>query len=466
MSKPFESILVSEPPAERLEVCVTVPARDEEDLLPSALRALAEQKTITGDPLDHERYEVILLINNTRDRSRQVAEQFQRLYPTFRLHIVERNFNKSHSHNGYVRRLLMDEACRRLEMRGGTCKAILTTDSDSQVAPNWISQNQEELASGAEAVGGRIVILPCEEALLDPATRAIQKYDHLYRRMIAWIEDRFDPQPHDPWPRHHQHFGASLALTTRIYRSVGRLPPRRYFEDIAFYQAMIRHDVRLRHSSRVRVFTSARLTGRARFGLSSELKDWQVCGRKGLRARVECRAFLEYLFATRSRFRSLWLDCHEKGEFSVHEVRELSRDTGISFSDVATQLHRARYFGLLLERTNFYAMCRKQWPDRLRLAPLEYVANELRDAFNAQTRAAARAHRVDRIQCEVVEVNAIRNGLERTHVRRHLEAGNSVLVQANELVTNALGRQHGSLSARVGARDLPARDSIRPLTKS
>lgn len=32
----------------------------------------------------------------------------------------------------------------------------------------------------------------------------------------------------DPWPRHHWHFGASLALTARAYRCVGGLPMVRY----------------------------------------------------------------------------------------------------------------------------------------------------------------------------------------------------------------------------------------------
>jgi glycosyltransferase involved in cell wall biosynthesis len=444
MSKALKDTLVSEPPGERLEACVTVPAKDEEELLPSGLRALAEQKTIGGDPLDHERYEVILLINNTRDRSRQVAEQFQRLYPTFRLHIIERNFGKSHSHNGYVRRLLMDEACRRLETREGDRKTILTTDADSQVASNWISRNQEELASGSEAVAGRIVILPSEGALLDPATRAVQKYDHLYRRLIAWLEDRFDPQPHDPWPRHHQHFGASLAITPRIYRLIGRLPPRRCFEDIAFYQALIRHDVRLRHSNKVRVFTSARLTGRARFGLSSELSDWQVRGRKGLRARVECREFLEYLFTARSRLRRLWLDYHRAGELPAHAVRELSHDTGISFSHMAAELRTARHFGLVLEHTRFYVTCRNQWPDRLRLAPLEDVATQLQATFTNQTHAAARARRVDTTRYEAVGLTAIRNGSENVRVRRPLEVDSPVLVPANGQVINARVRQHDS----------------------
>jgi glycosyltransferase involved in cell wall biosynthesis len=444
MSKLFEGPLVPEPPSQRLEACVTVPARDEEELLPSALRALAEQKTITGEPLDHEQYEVILLINNTRDRSRQVADRFQRLYPTFRLHIVEKHFDKSHSHNGYVRRLLMDEACRRLEQRNGAHTGILSTDADSQVASNWISRNQEELANGAEAVGGRVVILPCDEALLDSATHATQKYDHLYRRLVAWLEDRFDPQDHDPWPRHYQHFGASLALTPRIYRFVGRLPPRRYFEDICFYQTLIQHDVRVRHSNRVRVFTSARLTGRTRFGLSSELKDWQVCGRKGLRVPVENREFLEYLFTVRRRFRKLWLDYYAGGELSLDRVRELSRNTGISSSHIIAELRASRHFGLFLERTDFYAMCRDQWPERVRLAPLQHVVHEMQAAFRKQTRAAARARRVDRIQYDRVQVSAIRNGSESARVRRSLEVDNPVRVQASELIANAPARQHGS----------------------
>ncbi|MGI8961153.1 MAG: glycosyltransferase [Bryobacteraceae bacterium] len=444
MSKPFEGALVTEPPAERLEACVTVPARDEEELLPSALRALAEQKTITGDPLDHERYEVILLINNTRDRSRQVAEKFQHLYPTLRLHVLEKHFDTSHSHNGYARRLLMDEAFRRLEMRSSSNATMLSTDADSQVASNWISQNQEELASGAQAVGGRVVISPCEEALLDPATRAIQKYDHLYRRLVAWLEDRLDPQLHDPWPRHHQHFGASLAITPQTYRFVGRLPPRRYFEDIAFYQALIQHDVRLRHSNRVRVFTSPRLTGRARFGLSSELKDWQLCGKEGLRVPVENREFLEFLFTARRQFRKLWMDYRDSGELPVQRVRKFSLNTGMAFSHVVAELRAARYFGVLIERTNFYAMCRDQWPDHFRLAPLNYVVHEMQAVFRKQTRAAARAHRVDTTQYESVGVSATRNGSESARVRRLLEVDSPVRVQANELITNAPARQHGS----------------------
>ncbi|MEJ7661828.1 MAG: hypothetical protein WKG07_20740, partial [Hymenobacter sp.] len=59
-----------------------------------------------------------------------------------------------------------------------------------------------------------------------------------------------------------QHFGASLALTARAYRRVGGLPVVRYLEDEALCQQLRRHDLRLRHSPRVVVHTSARQCGR------------------------------------------------------------------------------------------------------------------------------------------------------------------------------------------------------------
>src|SRR5579875_272697 len=150
--------LVEAPSTKQLTASIVVPARNEEELLPSCLRALAEQTTPTGSPLSHDSYEIILLINNTTDNSARVAQSFRRLYPSLQLHILERNFRQSHAHIGYVRRLLMDEACRRLELSGSGNGIILSTDSDTQVASNWIVQNLAEFASGADAVAGRIVL--------------------------------------------------------------------------------------------------------------------------------------------------------------------------------------------------------------------------------------------------------------------------------------------------------------------
>jgi hypothetical protein len=50
----------------------------------------------------------------------------------------------------------MDLAEAWLVEAGDKDGVILTTDADSQVAPNWIAENLAAFAAGAEAVLGRI----------------------------------------------------------------------------------------------------------------------------------------------------------------------------------------------------------------------------------------------------------------------------------------------------------------------
>lgn len=433
-----EETLVTTPPSDKLRISVVIPARNEEDLLPSALQSLADQKELNGTSLSHDLYEVILLINNTTDRSRQVAESFQRLYPTFRLHIAERSFSKSKAHVGHARRLLMDEACRRLETVGRSDAAILSTDADSQVAANWIACNIAELGAGAQAVGGRTIIPAAEKDVLDSAARDLYEYDHLYRRLVCWIEDRMDPEAHDRWPRHHQHYGVSLAVTPQIYKVVGRLPPRGCFEDLAFYDALMRRDIRLRHSNRVRVFTSARLVGRSRQGLSTLLSYWARHGRNGLRTPVESSAFLERMFGNRQRLRALWLRHRECGELSAKDVCELSASSGIKKSHLAREIRSARFFGMLLERLDFYEASRKMWPDRVRLAPLRNAVEELLGRFKAceRDRSRARAHRSDTDRYESLRLETTLAVPENGHAHRLLEVQSQAQARANAPITD------------------------------
>jgi hypothetical protein len=387
MRKRWGEVLVSEPAGSKLQACVILPARNEESLLPSALQALAEQKTLNGEQLSHEKYEVILLINNSTDRTRYVARSFQHLYPSLHLHVIERDFDKSRAHIGFVRRLLMDEACRRLESLGRFEGLVLSTDSDSRVAPNWICRNAEEIARGAEAVGGRIMVLPSEWDSMNSAAQDVYRWDHLYLRLVCWLEDRCDPELHDPWPRHHQHFGASLAITPRAYRAARRMPPRRYLEDVAFYDALVRRDIRIRHSNLVRVFTSGRLDGRTRLGLSRQLKDWQESRKRLLHLQVESPRFLHELFNTRRQLRRLWLECRSTHQETARLADDVSAQLGAMPRSLVEKAQTTRYFGLLLSEVRFYERFRGMWPDRLRLARLEKVVDKLRAEFEADHRA-------------------------------------------------------------------------------
>ena len=186
--------------------------------------------------------------------------------PLLALHVAELWLPTAQAHVGRARGLLMDAACARLEAVDQPAGIIASTDADTRVAPTWLAGIQAEIALGADAVGGRILTEATRPELLP--LRRNQARDAAYRQLCARLEDLLDPTPADPWPRHHQHFGASLALTARAYCQVGGLPEVRFLEDEALCQALRRHDLTVRHSPRVQVLTSARQQGRVEVGLS------------------------------------------------------------------------------------------------------------------------------------------------------------------------------------------------------
>jgi hypothetical protein len=249
---------------------VVVPVRDEEASLPATLAALAAQRDAIGWPLDPDLYEVIVLINNTTDRSAEIARAVGSANPRLALHVVEIDLPEDGAHVGRARRLLMDTAALRLPADG----VIATTDADTVVAPDWVAMTLAEFAAGADAVTGRILVDPAGFAEQPAAARLIHLRDVTYRSLVTELEARLDPDPFDPWPRHFQHFGPSIAVTVDAYRRAGGMPPLPSLEDVAFYDALRRIGARIRHSPAVRVVTSARPEGRTGFGFAVQLRLW------------------------------------------------------------------------------------------------------------------------------------------------------------------------------------------------
>lgn len=264
-------------PAPALRACVIIPAKDEALGLPATLAALAAQVDAQGRPLPADSFEVLLLVNNSQDCTAQVARAFAARHPQLALHIAEVQLPAPEAHVGRARRLLMDAACRRLELAGQPGAFIASTDADTQAAPDWLAATAAALAAGADAVGGRILMSDANPAC---AVRRCQLRDATYQLLRAQLEHQLDPVAHDPWPRHHQHFGASLAVTAAAYRMVGGLPVVPHLEDEALYQLLLLHDLRVRHSPAVRVFTSSRQQGRVAVGLSWQLREWANLGRQ------------------------------------------------------------------------------------------------------------------------------------------------------------------------------------------
>ena len=290
-----EQPLLAGPAHERCRAVVIVPARNEEASLQATLDGLAAQRSPGGGALDPNSFEILLLLNNCTDSSAQVARAWRAQHPHTALHILERTLPPCEAHVGTARRLLMDTAWSRLRGRGRSC-GILSTDSDTVVAPDWIAQTLSALALGADAVGGFIELKEGELERLPEGARTAYLRDCEYQRLFAELEDLLDPQPGDPWPRHLHHFGASLACSPAAYQRAGGLPPINPLEDMAFVDALYRADARLRHDPAVRVFTSARFDGRASVGLSWQLRTWQQASEAGTPHEVCSCSWLQHRF--------------------------------------------------------------------------------------------------------------------------------------------------------------------------
>ncbi|MFY9984552.1 MAG: glycosyltransferase [Chthoniobacterales bacterium] len=261
------------PPAHpRLRVCVVVPARNEESKLPHLIAALAGQFGLDGRPLDPEIFEVIVLLNNCIDHSAAILRD---LSPgMLKLHVAEITLKAPEAHVGRARQILFDTAYDRFRAIGRSDGLILTTDADTRPDPDWIGQTCTEFAKNVSGVGGRILLELEERAALPPSVQRLFLLDAGYRRALEEMRSLYAPEPEDPFPRHHQHYGASLAVTAAAYAKAGGMPLTRSSEDAALYRAVVASGGRFRHSDRVRVRTSARVLGRAEGGLADALGRW------------------------------------------------------------------------------------------------------------------------------------------------------------------------------------------------
>jgi GT2 family glycosyltransferase len=306
--EPSAEPLITGPAAPNLCACIIIPARNEEEALPRTLDALRLQRDLDRRLLDPETYEVILLLNNCTDSSQFIAEHYQRTYPLFRFHIAACDLPPDQAHVGTARRLLMDTAYHRLQSSTARRTAILSTDADTVVASDWVVRNLAAIEAGADAVGGVINLFVEDLASLkqeEPGTYLAYQRDRQLQRIVARLESILDPDPADPWPRHLEHFGASLACSPGIYARAGGLPPVKPLEDVAFVDALRKAGAGIRHCPDTHVFTSARMDGRVQVGLSGQLKLWQIQSEGNETHAVDSAVWIEHRFRSMAALRRL-----------------------------------------------------------------------------------------------------------------------------------------------------------------
>lgn len=322
------------PPDPELKLVVIVPAKNEERTLPATLEALYRQTDPGGQALNKRWYEVIVLANNCTDATAEIAENFAQTHPDGRLHVVTCHLPPPYAHVGYARRILMDEAYRRLMTSGRLRGTIASTDGDSTVNPTWVYYTLKAIREGADVVGGRI------RTTSQAVGRRYHLQDVMYRYLQAQLESIIDPQSADPWPRHFQNFGPSLAVTCELYERAGRLPVLRALEDVRFYEALQRCDARIRHCPRVEVLTSARTQGRVDFGFSVQLQQWEQMLQQGDPFTVPPADYWAFRFTLQQHLRQAW---QRRSFMALQPVAQLF---SISPYLLFNRMEESRYFGV------------------------------------------------------------------------------------------------------------------------
>lgn len=248
----------------RPKAVVAIPVRNEAERIEGCLSALAAQTGLEANSLG-----IVLFLNNCTDGTMQVvASVLPRLSVPVR--VIEGEFSGANA--GWARREAMEAAASWLNEGGAGPGVILTTDADSRVPPDWVASNLAAIASGADAVAGRIVLDEADAARLPAALHARGRLEGLYETLLVELESLIDPIPHDPWPRHWTTSGATLAVRLGAYRRVGGMPPLAAGEDRAFVSSLLSSDALVRHDPSVTVTTSGRLDGRAIGGAADTMR--------------------------------------------------------------------------------------------------------------------------------------------------------------------------------------------------
>jgi hypothetical protein len=353
--------LVAQPPLRTCEVCVILPARDEGGRIEKCLLALVHQIDVRRVPINPGRYEVIVLANNCRDDTAALARAFGRRHPQLALHVVVLHFSPEKSFVGFARKLLMDEAYRRFHLLGRPQGIIASTDADTFVEPTWLAGILQEIDAGADAVGGRIVADPSERLLLHPSAERTYLRQVAYGFLLAELEHLIDPDPFDPFPRHPNHNGASLAITAATYVRIGGLPDVPEEEDSALYKAIIRSGARFRHSLGVRATTSARLDGRVEHGFSAGLRLFSNLEQCSPSLLVENVSASEVRLRARRTVRELWQEVQVKRTLSASQVEPVARLLAISPSWLSHEITRPQPWGQLVERIDLRQTTEGEW---------------------------------------------------------------------------------------------------------
>lgn len=306
----------------RKETVVAIPVRDEEKRIGNCLAALSRQ-TIGANHL-------ILLLNNCTDNSAVAINCFAQ--STRYLHVIQCSLPAWHASAGVARSMAMDLAATLVDDG-----VILTTDADAEVPENWIESNLAAIEAGADAVCGMAVIDPFEALMIPAHLHEDDAREVAYGQLLDEIESVILPDAADPWPRHTEDSGASIAVSTPIFRRVGGMPCIAAGEDRGLIRSLRGVDARVRHDPSIKVIVSGRFEGRAQGGMADTIRRRMVQQDEFTDERIESALAAFRRFQLKRRFKALREKPNEP------ESRLLARRLAIYPEKLGRTVHAAHF---------------------------------------------------------------------------------------------------------------------------
>lgn len=258
-------------PAPQARIVFAVPAKDEQEAIEACLAAFECQLEADGCALIPPLFEVLVLVNNTTDDTVGRAMAARR-HPG--VHVASVDLPPHCAHIGWARRLAMEWASQRLVQNGHPAGIIVSTDADSQLAPDFVSELIRTFASpDVHAAGATLLV---KEEIGGRLFADLRAYFSLEKRL------RHRAQRETTFDLVHSHFsGAGFAVRQSVYAAVGGLSPLPYNEDKHLYQKLLLRDAGIKTSDRLIVYTSGRMAGRTEWGMAAQLLKWKKTGESG-----------------------------------------------------------------------------------------------------------------------------------------------------------------------------------------
>ncbi|MFO7669284.1 MAG: hypothetical protein R6W31_06470 [Bacteroidales bacterium] len=261
-----EAIIQTDPHSD-LKIMVAIPVTNE-----SGLEKCLDSLFMAAAPI---RTEVLILVNAAASATPAVVEQnlstlsrarewiATHHHPWMDFHIwLDHSFGRKEAGVGMARKILMDEAVRRLSVAGNPRGIIASLDADAQVDPNYLRALLSHFSTGSnDGPDGCSICFehPLEGKEFPPGVYdAITRYELHLRYYLAAVRST-------GYPHAYQTVGSAFAVRAGIYCMEGGMNRRKGGEDFYFIQKVAQRG-NWSECNATRVVPSPRPSDRVPFG--------------------------------------------------------------------------------------------------------------------------------------------------------------------------------------------------------